>query len=373
GGCEGPAKLDTNTEGQKTFTVKTKDKAGNTDSKTVSYTVKDTTAPQIEVKVPVANKAYEMGADVASEFSCTDTGGTGVAEGGCEGPAKLDTSSEGQKTFTVTARDKAGNRSEKNVIYKVDGTDPTIDLKAPVEGKKYRINQDVKAEFSCADEQGGSGLDSCVGTVANGTAIDTATAGNKTFTVTAKDKAGNASEKNVTYKVNHPPKISLGSASPVDYSDRFSQSATATDADSPDGDLKFSASALPADLKLMSQSGPSTSIAGKVQEKAGAYSPKLTVTDELGDSASANATVDVNKEDAEVQYSGDTIAGTGTNLTLEATVRDSAAQGYEGPNSESGADATIGDITKMSVRFDVYQGTTCGSGTPLKSYTQQVA
>ncbi|MCA1698943.1 MAG: hypothetical protein LC790_08595 [Actinobacteria bacterium] len=31
------------------------------------------------------------------------------------------------------------------------------------------------------------------------------------------------------------------------------------------------------------------------------------------------------------------------------------------------------DITKMSVRFDVYQGTTCGSGTPLKSYTQQVA
>ena len=39
------------------------------------------------------------------------------------------------------------------------------------------------------------------GTVANGTSINTATAGTKSFTVTAKDNAGNSAAETVSYSV----------------------------------------------------------------------------------------------------------------------------------------------------------------------------
>ena len=47
----------------------------------------------------------------------------------------------------------------------------------------------------------GSPFASCTGTVANGANIDTATVGAKTFTVTAKDQAGNQSTITNTYLV----------------------------------------------------------------------------------------------------------------------------------------------------------------------------
>ena len=81
-----------------------------------------------------------------------------------------------------------------------DTTAPTVTIVTPPAGAVYARNQVVNADFSCAD-QGGSGLASCVGTVADGQAIDTATLGPKTFTVTATDGAGNARVLNRTYTV----------------------------------------------------------------------------------------------------------------------------------------------------------------------------
>jgi hypothetical protein len=65
--------------------------------------------------------------------------------------------------------------------------------------------QQIAASFSCADEPNGSGLASCNGTVPNGSPIDTATPGQKTFTVTATDKAGNSASLTRTYTVQPPP------------------------------------------------------------------------------------------------------------------------------------------------------------------------
>ena len=76
------------------------------------------------------------------------------------------------------------------------------------------------------------------------------------------------------------------------------------------------------------------------------------------------------QEDAYIEYSGDSIAKTSTNLTLRATVWDSAAIGYGGDNSESGPSATIGDITKMWIVFKIYPAGSCGSGTPITKYAQ---
>lgn len=72
-----------------------------------------------------------------------------------------------------------------------DTTAPTITLMTPADGAVYKLNQVVNADFSCEDEVGGSGVASCVGTVANGTTIDTSSVGTKSFTVNASDNAGN--------------------------------------------------------------------------------------------------------------------------------------------------------------------------------------
>jgi len=84
-----------------------------------------------------------------------------------------------------------------------DATPPTIDLRTPVDGAAYGLGSTVIADFDCADltGPGHSGLASCVGTVADGAAIDTSTVGNHTFTVTAADNVGNTTTRSVTYKV----------------------------------------------------------------------------------------------------------------------------------------------------------------------------
>jgi hypothetical protein len=83
-----------------------------------------------------------------------------------------------------------------------DTTKPTITLTTPAYGATYSLNQAVNANYSCEDEAGGSGLKSCQGTVANGSAIDTASTGTKTFTVTATDNAGNQNTTTRTYVVS---------------------------------------------------------------------------------------------------------------------------------------------------------------------------
>jgi hypothetical protein len=70
----------------------------------------------------------------------------------------------------------------------------------PPAGAVYARNRVVNADFSCVDT-GSSGLASCVGTVADGEAIDTATLGGHTFTVTATDNEGNTTAVDRTYTV----------------------------------------------------------------------------------------------------------------------------------------------------------------------------
>ena len=82
-----------------------------------------------------------------------------------------------------------------------DTTDPTITMVTPPAGAVYARNRVVNADFSCTDEPGGSGIASCVGTVADGHAIDTTTLGQHSFGVTATDVAGNIRVLNRPYTV----------------------------------------------------------------------------------------------------------------------------------------------------------------------------
>jgi hypothetical protein len=71
------------------------------------------------ITTPTAG-TFLLGQRVISNYGCTD-GGSGVA--GCGGPAAsgsvIDTTTPGAKTFTVTARDQAGNEGVQSVAYSV--------------------------------------------------------------------------------------------------------------------------------------------------------------------------------------------------------------------------------------------------------------
>lgn len=87
----------------------------------------DTTAPVITISTPAAGQHFAQGQSVASSFQCSDGTGSGVST--CAGPATVDTSAPGTRTFTVTASDVAGNGSSKSVDYIVDA--PAAGLGAP--------------------------------------------------------------------------------------------------------------------------------------------------------------------------------------------------------------------------------------------------
>ncbi|MDX6269864.1 MAG: hypothetical protein QOD28_1087 [Acidobacteriota bacterium] len=80
-----------------------------------------------------------------------------------------------------------------------DQTAPDINIAAPVADAVYLLRQNVGASYACADA--GSGVASCVGTVANGASLNTAAVGSYTFAVNARDHAGNESARTVNYRV----------------------------------------------------------------------------------------------------------------------------------------------------------------------------
>jgi hypothetical protein len=85
-----------------------------------------------------------------------------------------------------------------------DNAPPSIAINSPGDGATFTVGQAVNADFSCADDANGTGIASCSGTVPSGTAIDTASAGVKSFKVDARDVAGNASSRTVSYTVVAP-------------------------------------------------------------------------------------------------------------------------------------------------------------------------
>lgn len=97
-----------------------------------------------------------------------------------------------------------------------DTTAPSISIAAPTANAVYSLGAAVSASYSCADEAGGTGLASCQGTVAPGSPVDTSTAGSHSFTVTARDNAGNTASQVVTYTVVGTPEApSISILSPI--------------------------------------------------------------------------------------------------------------------------------------------------------------
>lgn len=159
--------------------------------------------PQIELRGPAQGVRLGAGTTALAKYSCTDPDFDLVScEGDVPSGSSIDTGSLGWKTFTVTAEDAAGNRTSVTHEYEViDATRPMITIRFPrFTDVAFLLGQHVETDFTCADEPGGSGLVACEGAPM----LDTATVGAKTFSVYARDAAGNETLENRGYDVVYP-------------------------------------------------------------------------------------------------------------------------------------------------------------------------
>ena len=209
------------------------DTAGNTaESNTVSDIRIDKTAPTIAGSLDRAAAAtgwfnIATGAPIA-QFTCSDPL-SGIADGPCPETAPL---GEGAaQSVSHSATDKAGNTASATITgINVDLTAPTVAITSP-SNSSYVLNSVTHAAYSCDD--GLSGVGSCNGPVVNGSAFNTAAVGQKMFSVSAMDIAGNLGAGQVSYNVVYATGPCLGSSSRqilepvnVDGSSVFKQNST---------------------------------------------------------------------------------------------------------------------------------------------------
>lgn len=162
--------------------------------------------PIVTVTSPTAGATVTQGSSVAADYSCRDDVAVSSCVGTVPAGSAVDTSTPGTQTFTVTATDTSGNVTTESVTYTVvapppaDTTGPTVGF-TPPSGTTVAQDSSLVVTYACSDEQGGSGVTSCEGSVPSGTSLSTATPGARTVTVTATDGAGNVTATTATYTV----------------------------------------------------------------------------------------------------------------------------------------------------------------------------
>jgi hypothetical protein len=106
----------------------------------------------------------------------------------------------GNHFVNYRATDNLGRVEDAKLIaFKADAVKPSVNITAPDDGAAIKLGKVTTAKFKCVDRE--SGLDTCVGTVGNGSPLDTSTVGEHTFTVTGTDVAGNQTVQTVHYTV----------------------------------------------------------------------------------------------------------------------------------------------------------------------------
>jgi len=159
----------------------------------------DKTAPTIALssRTP-ANAAGWNNTDVALTWNCSDAVSGPVAN---QVSASLTGEGEAQNA-TGNCADRAGHTSSQTQSgINIDKTSPISQITTPANDAVYLLNAIVNAAYGCADAL--SGVTACAGTVGAGAAVDTATVGDKTFSVSVADAAGNQSAASHSYTVQY--------------------------------------------------------------------------------------------------------------------------------------------------------------------------
>jgi hypothetical protein len=99
--------------------------------------------------------------------------------------------------FNRSRNVEISNPQTQMMSFDPDNEGATIDITTPAANADYAVGSTVTPVFTCTDNVG---VESCTGSAAT---LDTSTTGAHSFTVTAKDLAGNVSTKTVSYNVLH--------------------------------------------------------------------------------------------------------------------------------------------------------------------------
>jgi hypothetical protein len=146
-------------EGVHTLKVWSVDKAGNVEAhKNIEVKI-DKTDPGIShTQAPAANARSWNNSNVTVTFTCTDTG-SGIAS--CTEPKTVTTQGQNQ-AVEGRAVDNAGNSATDPATVSIDKTKPTVTgtLSADANANGW-FNSDVTVTFTCADQDGLSGVLSC--------------------------------------------------------------------------------------------------------------------------------------------------------------------------------------------------------------------
>ena len=179
-------------------------------------------------------------------------------------------------------------------------TPPSATVTLPASGATYPQGTIANASYTCADGVAGPGIKTCAGDVANGSAIDTATPGEHTFTVTATSKDGLVTAKTVTYTVTAPDmSMSLqGRPNPLSVGSQLTYKLRMRNDGFGDGDRRGRVLTLAPSETFVSATSACAHAAGVVTctiprallPGAGA-TPSVTVTEGLAGMVDATATV----------------------------------------------------------------------------------
>ncbi len=190
------------------------DEAGNVEeTKTVTVKI-DATAPvSTAAFAPANDEGWHDGA-VPVVLTSTDAGsGVKLLEWALDGGAwtpytePVEISGDGAHELLYRATDTAGNAETlKSAVVRIDGTKPTLLVSGIADGQLYGDSQDVRVSWQAVDPT--SGIATVVGQLngrpyANGTlqAMYELPLGLHELTVTATDKAGNATTASIRFFV----------------------------------------------------------------------------------------------------------------------------------------------------------------------------
>ena len=186
-------------EGMTTVRYRSTDNANNMEAEKTCEVKIDTVSPSIQGATTTSpNGGGWFKGDVVVHFAATDdTSGIDTVTP----DTTLATEGPGQPV-TGTATDRAGNTATATVSpINIDRTAPQISITTPGDGATCALGAAISAGWSANDSL--SGLASASGTVPSGSALDTATVGTHTFSVTAADTAENRSTASRTYYVRY--------------------------------------------------------------------------------------------------------------------------------------------------------------------------
>jgi len=259
------------------------DKAGNVGNGSTSFTVIDTTPPTISGSAtPPANGYGWNNTNVTISFTCSDPL-SGIAS--CSAPTTLTGEGAGQ-SVTGTAKDNAGNTAQTTVTVNIDKTNPTVTYTG--NAGTYTVDQTVAITCAAADGLSGVATTTCANI--NGTAHSFGL-GTHSYSAAATDKAGNVGNGSTSFTVidTTPPTIS-GSATPPANGYGWNNTSVT---------VGFTCSDA---LSVISSCSSPTTLTG---EGAG-QSVTGTAKDNAGNTAQTKVSVNIDKTNPTVTYTGNT-------------------------------------------------------------------